>query len=75
MTERDMPPPERPRSRRQAGEQAHLKEDAGMTEDPPEGEERAAHSREDAGRTGAEPEHEEGDKGLLDKAKDKLTGR
>ncbi len=75
MTERDMPPPERPGSRRQEGEQTHLREDAGMTEGPLEGDGSAEHVREDAGRPGVEPEYEEDDKGLLDKAKDKLTGR
>lgn len=70
-----MPPPERPKSGRQEGEQAHLREDAGMTEGPPEGDEPAEHLREDAGRPGTEPEHKESDKGLLDKAKDKLSGR
>ncbi len=46
-----------------------------MTEGPLEGDGSAEHVREDAGRPGVEPEYEEDDKGLLDKAKDKLTGR
>ena len=71
MTEADMPPPQRPGPRRQEGEQDHLREGAGMTQEglasgqkPPE------HLQENAGES-----EREDDKGLLDRAKDKLTGR
>jgi hypothetical protein len=68
-----MPPPERPKPRRQEGEQAHLQEDAGTTnEGLRPGVEPAEHLKEDAGQDRAE--REEGDKGLIDKAKDKLKG-
>jgi hypothetical protein len=64
VTERDMPPPERPGPRRQEGEQEHLREDAGMT-------------NEGLG-PGVEPaeqaEQREDDKSLIDKVKDKLQG-
>ncbi len=71
MTEADMPPPERPKPRRQEGEQEHLREDAGMTQEGlGSGQEPAEHLQEDAG----ESERKENDKGLIDKAKDKLKG-
>ncbi len=69
-----MPPEERPGSRRQEGEQDHLREDAGVAQEGlVEGKEPAQPLQEDAGRPGR-AEHEE-DKGLLDKAKDKLKGQ
>jgi hypothetical protein len=64
VTEGDMPPPERPRPRRQEGEQEHLREDAGMTN---EGLEPGVEPAEQA-------ERKEGDESLIDKAKDKLKG-
>ncbi len=70
MTEADMPPPERPKRTRRYGEQEHLREDAGM-EEPRGGTEQEEHLREDAGRS----ERREEDKGQIEKAKDKLTGR
>ena len=70
MTEADMPPPERPKSRRREGEQEYLQEDAGMTEERPVSAESAERPREDAGRRKGEGN----DKGLLERAKDKLTG-
>ena len=71
MTEADMPPPERPKPRRQEGEQEHLREDAGMTQEGlGSGQEPAERLREDAGGS----ERKEDDKGLIDKAKDKLKG-
>jgi hypothetical protein len=65
VTEGDMPPPERPRPRRQEGEQEHLREDAGMTN---EGVGPGVEPAEQAER------REEDDKNLIDKAKDKLKG-
>ncbi len=73
VTEGDMPPSERPKPRRQEGEQAHLREDAGTTnEGLGPGVEPAENLKEDAGRDQAE--RKEDDKGLIDKAKDKLKG-
>jgi hypothetical protein len=73
VTEGDMPPPERPKPRRQEGEQEHLREDAGMTnEGLGPGVEPEEHLKEDAGQDQAE--RKEDDKGLIDKAKDKLKG-
>jgi hypothetical protein len=73
MTEGDMPPPERPKPRRQEGEQEHLREDAGTTQGGlGPGVEPSDHLKEDAGRDQAE--RKEDDKGLIDKAKDKLKG-
>ena len=71
MTEADMPPPERPRSRRQEGEQEHLQEDAGMTAERPVSDEPAERPREDEGQA----EDEENDRGPLERAKDRLTGK
>ncbi len=75
MTEGSMPPVERPGSRRQEGEQDHLREDAGMTRDGlVKGQEPAQPMREDAGQ----PDHaerEDDDRSLLDKARGKLTGQ
>jgi hypothetical protein len=72
VTEGDMPPPERPKPRRQEGEQDHLREDAGTTKGGLEpGVEPAEHLKEDAGRDQAERKEDEG---LIDKAKDKLKG-
>ena len=73
MTEGSMPPAERPRTNRQEGEQDHLREDAGLAEGSLAGDEPAEHLREDTGQAGGQAEQE--DKGLLDKAKDKLQGR
>jgi hypothetical protein len=71
VTEADMPPLERPKPRRQEGEQDHLREDAGMTQGGlGPGVEPAEHLKEDAGQDRAE--HKEDDKSLIDKAKDKL---
>jgi hypothetical protein len=73
VTEADMPPPERPKPRRQEGEQEHLREDAGMTQEGlGSGEEPAEHLREDAGQDQAK--RKEDDKSLIDRAKDKLKG-
>ena len=75
MTEGSMPPVERPGSRRQEGEQDHLREDAGVTQvGLVEGQEPAQPLREDAGQPDR-AERKDHDKGLLDKAKDKLTGQ
>jgi len=74
MTERSMPPVERPGSRRQEGEQDHLREDAGMTrEGLAEGQEPAQPMRENAGQPD-QAERIDDDRSLLDKATDKLTG-
>jgi hypothetical protein len=68
-----MPPPEKPKPRRQEGEQEHLREDAGTTRGGlGPGVEPAEHLKEDATQEQAQP-REEG-KGLIDKAKDKLKG-
>jgi hypothetical protein len=73
VTEADMPPPERPRPRRQEGEQEHLREDAGLTnEGLGPGVEPAEHLKEDAGQD--EAGRKESDKSLIDKAKDRLKG-
>jgi hypothetical protein len=73
VTEADMPPPEKPKPRRQEGEQEHLREDAGTTRGGlGPGVEPAEHLKEDATQEQARP-REEG-KGLIDKAKDKLKG-
>ncbi len=75
MTEGSMPPVERPGSRRQEGEQDHLREDAGVTQEGlVEGQEPAQPLREDAGQLD-QAERKDDDKGLLDKARDKLTGQ
>ncbi len=66
-----MPPPERPKPRCQEGEQEHLREDAGITKEGLGGEP-AEHLGEDVGQDRAE--RKEGDKSLIDKARDKLTG-
>ena len=71
-----MPPVERPGSRRQEGEQDHLREDAGMTrEGLAEGQEPAQPMREDAGQPEDQAERKDVDRSLLDKAKDKLMGQ
>jgi hypothetical protein len=64
VTEGDMPPSERPGPRRQEGEQEHLREDAGTTN---EGLGPGVEPAEQAERKGD-------DKSLIDKAKDKLKG-
>ena len=47
-----MPPPERPGPRRQEGEQDHLREDAGMTQEGlASGQEPPEHLQEDAGES------------------------
>jgi hypothetical protein len=72
VTEGDMPPPERPKPRRQEGEQDHLREDAVTTKGGlGPGVEPAEHLREDTGREQAKRKE---DKSLIDKAKDKLKG-
>jgi hypothetical protein len=72
VTEGDMPPPERPKPRRQEGEQDHLREDAGTTKGGlGPGVEPAEHLKEDAGR---DQEERKEDESLIDKAKDKLKG-
>ena len=73
MTEGSMPPAERPRTNRQEGEQEHLREDAGLAEGSVAGDEPKEHLQEDAGQAVDRAERE--DKGLIDKAKDKLHGR
>ncbi len=70
MTERDMPPPERPKKRHQEGEQEHLREDAGVEGGLLEDQEQVVGSRKDAGRTEAGSDR---GKSLLKKIKDKLT--
>jgi hypothetical protein len=72
VTEADMPPPERPKPRRQEGEQEHLREDAGTTQGGLGPGVEPEHPEEGAGTDQAE--RREGDKGLIDKAKDKLKG-
>ena len=75
VTEGSMPPVEKPGSRRQEGEQDHLKEDAGMTrEGLAEGQEPAQPMREDAGQPD-QAERDDDDRSLLDKARGKLTGQ
>ncbi len=75
MTEGSMPPVERPKPRRQEGEQEHLREDAGVTQEGlVAGQEPAEHPREDTGQPD-QAEREEDDQGLIDEAKDKLTGQ
>ncbi len=71
MTEESMPPVERPKPRRQEGEQEHLREeDTGMTQ------EGLGSGQEPAEQVGTrESERKEDDKGLIDKARDKLTGQ
>ncbi len=72
VTEGDMPPPERPKPRRQEGEQEHLREDAGTTKGGlGPGVEPAEHLEEDAGLDQAERKEDES---LIDKARDKLRG-
>jgi hypothetical protein len=67
-TERDMPPVERPTTDRREGEQEHLREDGGMVQGPDE--EPAERLRVDGGRSQSGEE-----KGFIETAKDKLTGR
>ncbi len=75
MTEGSIPPVERPGSRRQEGEQDHLREDAGVTQEGLiEGQEPAQPLREDAGQPD-QAERKDDDKGLIDKARDKLSGQ
>jgi len=75
VTEGSMPPVERAGSRRQEGEQDHLREDAGVTQEGLiEGQEPAQPLQEDVGQPD-QAERKDDDKGLLDKAKDKLTGQ
>ena len=71
MTEESMPPVERPKPRRQEGEQEHLREeDTGMTQ------EGLGSGQEPAEQVDTrESERKEDDKGLIDKARDKLTGQ
>jgi hypothetical protein len=76
MTEGSMPHVERPKPSRQEGEQEHLREDAGITQEglgPPG--EAPEHLEEDAGQSG-QAERKEYDRGLdlIDKVKDKLRG-
>jgi hypothetical protein len=74
MTEGSMPPAERPKTNRQEGEQDHLRGDAGLAEGSLAGDGPTGHlHEEDTGHAGGQAEQE--DKGLLDKAKDKLRGR
>ena len=68
MTEGDMPPPQRPKPRRQEGEQEHLREDAGTTQ----GGLGPGVDKEDVGRDQTERKVE--NKSLIDKAKEKLSG-
>ena len=70
MTEASMPPAERPKTNRKEGEQDHLREDAGLAEGSLAGDEPTEHLQEDTGEV-----QQEEDKGLLDKARDKLQGR
>ena len=73
VTEGDMPPPERPKPRRQEGEQEHLREDAGTTQGGmAPGVEPAEHLKEDEGQDQAGRSEE--DRSLIDKAKDRLKG-
>ncbi len=63
---------ERPRPRRQEGEQEHLRQDGGISQEGlGAGQEPAEHLQEDTGGS----ERKEDDKGLVDKARDKLTGQ
>ncbi len=73
VTEGSMPPVERPKPRRQEGEQEHLREDAGMTQEGlAQGGEPEEHLEGGAGP--GQAEREEDDRGLIDKARDKLKG-
>jgi hypothetical protein len=73
VTEADMPPPERPKPRRQEGEQEHLREDAGTTQGGlGPGVESAEDLEEDTGQDKAGG-REEG-RNLIDKARDRLKG-
>ena len=69
-----MPPAERPKTNRQEGEQDHLREDAGLAEGSLADDEPTEHLHEETGDAGGQAEQEE-DKGLIDKAKDKLQGQ
>jgi hypothetical protein len=72
MTKGSMPPVERPKPRRQQGEQEHLREDAGMAQEGlGAGQEPVEHLQENAG----ESERKADDKSLIDKARDMLTGQ
>ncbi len=76
VTEGGMPPAERPRGGREGDEQAeHLREDVGQAEGLQEGAGQAERLRDDAGLSPDQTQQEEDDKGLLDKAKDKLKDR
>lgn len=69
-----MPPAEKSNSRRQEGEQEHLREDAGVTQQGLGfGKEPAEHLREDTGHS-EEAGRKSDDKGLIEKTKDKLKG-
>ena len=71
MTEGSMPPVERPKPRRQEGEQEHLREDAGMAQEGlGQGQDPAERLQEETGQS----EREEDDRSLIDKARDKLKG-
>ena len=55
MTEGSMPPAERPKSKRQEGEQDHLREDAGLAEESLASDESTEqHLREDTGQAGGQ---------------------
>ena len=73
MTEGSMPPVERPKASRREGEQEHLREDGGLAGGSMAGAEPTEHLREDTGL--AEDWATQEDKGLIDKAKDKLRGQ
>ena len=73
MTEGSMPPVERPKRSRREGEQEHLREDGGLARGSMAGAEPTEHLQEDTGL--AEDRATEEDKGLIDKAKDKLKGQ
>ncbi|MDQ3793720.1 MAG: hypothetical protein M3341_14055 [Actinomycetota bacterium] len=73
MTEGSMPPAERPTMSHIAGEQEHLREDAGMESGLAQGQEPDEHLRERGGKPGG-AERKDDDKSFIDKAREKLTG-
>jgi len=73
MTEGSMPPAQRITKSHSAGEQEHLREDAGMESGLAQGQEPDEHLRERIGVPGG-AERKDDDKSLIDKAREKLTG-
>ena len=73
MTEEGMPPSDKPTRGSPRDQREHLESDAGRTQVLGQGAEPAEHLHEEAGRS-ARSERGKEDKGLIEKAKDKLTG-